>query len=120
MLKNNFAPNLNHYNLLLKCIRDCGVGHVEYANELFADPGGKLPLRGDVSVVEQCLLEAENRTQQSDDVVLSAPPDPRQSVTNQVWAFLKHPKGNWSEKFEKETRDRRKPKEEDDGVKISY
>ena len=33
---------------------------------------------------------------------------------------LRHPKGDWSEKFEKETRDRRKPKEGDDEVKISY
>ncbi|GAV01316.1 hypothetical protein RvY_12050 [Ramazzottius varieornatus] len=113
MLKNNFAPNLNHYSLLLKCIRECGVGEIEFANELFAPPGETLQLRGDVPVMEQCLFEAENRTKRSEDVILSPPPNPRQSVTNQTMTYLHHPEGSWSKKFEEETRDRREPRKED-------
>jgi len=34
MLRKRRRPNAIHYNLLLRAIRDCGVGSEEYAQEL--------------------------------------------------------------------------------------
>jgi hypothetical protein len=41
MRRNRVRPSIHHFNLLLRAVRDCGLGDAEFARELLA-PGQQL------------------------------------------------------------------------------